>query len=241
MKRLTTTILLLLACAAASAQQHTGTAGLFHVPSADMDPAGTGRVGVYYLNGPFQSLDVNREHWGLSDAAVGYQLSFTPYRWLSISYVANVQKGEETRFFQDRHFSFKFAPIQERKGCWWPSVAIGSDDPYTSESGNWNNCFFSNFYFALSKHFYILGGSVGLHAGYRYYTREYNKKWTSFVGGLSYSPNFAPGLRILAEYTGNEVNIAADWLLWNHLLLQVGLQDFSSVSGGICYVIDFKK
>ena len=233
--------IILLCGTAAQAQQHTGNAGLFHVPSADMDEVGTARIGFYYLNDAFQSLSANTEHWGLSGTAVGYQLAYTPYKWLSVGYIANVQKGEETKYFQDRHFSIKVQPLREQEGKWWPSVAIGTDDPYTSEAGNYNNCFFSNYYLALTKHFNILGGSLGVHAGYRYYTRTYNSQWTSVVGGVSYSPNFFPGLRVLAEYTGQEVNIAADCVLWDRVMLQVGLQDFKYVSGGICFLFNLKK
>ena len=65
--------------------------------------------------------------------------------------------------------------------------------------------------------------------------KNYNSKWNGVVGGITYNPSLARSLRVIAEYTGNEVNIGADCLLWKHLLLQATLQNGKYFSGGVCF------
>ncbi|MBD9094588.1 MAG: hypothetical protein EGQ20_18980, partial [Bacteroides oleiciplenus] len=75
----------------------------------------------------------------------------------------------------------------------------------------------------------------GIHAAYRKWKRDYNRKWNGLVGGITYQPSFARNFRVIAEYTGDDINVGADCLLWKHLLLQASLQDGKYFSGGICF------
>lgn len=62
--------------------------------------------------------------------------------------------------------------------------------------------------------------------------------WNGVVGGITYRPSFARNLRAIAEYTGNEINVGADYLLWKHLFLQATLQDGKYFSGGVCFCVN---
>lgn len=62
-------------------------------------------------------------------------------------------------------------------------------------------------------------------------------EWCSWWG-ITYRPSFARNLRVIAEYTENEINVGADCLLWRHLLLQISLQDGKYFSGGVCFCIN---
>lgn len=234
------------------AQQYTGMSGLIHVPSADMDRTGDVRVGVHFLNKEFTPDVLVYDH--AKYHTMTHYLSITPFRWIEIGYTCTLLRYFKIRngvncldevglYRKDRYFSVKLQPICEKTGKWWPSIAIGTNDPYSA----WNkkkagesigNSFFSNIYIVMSKHFIWRKNSWGIHVAYRDWERTENKKWRGIVGGITYRPFFAKNLRAMAEYTGNEINIGADYLLWKHFLLQASLQDGKYLSGGVCFQIN---
>ncbi len=95
--------------------------------------------------------------------------------------------------------------------------------------------FFKNYYVAATKHFDVRGEGLSVNLAYRYWPNADNKKWQGVVGGITYNPSFVPGLRVVAEYTGDDVNLGADYLLLGHLFLQVCLQNGKYLSAGLCY------
>ena len=234
-----------------SAQQYTSMSGLIHVPSADMDEAGEARIGVHFLNKEFtpdeafNCLGKGKYH------TTDHYLSITPFSWIELGYTCTLMKGlknsnkDDIGFYhKDRYFSVKVRPLKE--GKWWPSIAIGSNDPWTTfdkkdEEGRtekYRNQIFCNYYIAATKHLALRNHVIGVHVAYRKWKRDYNNKWNGIVGGITYNPSFARNLRAIAEYTGNEINIGADYLLWKHFLLQASLQDGKYFSGGVCFQIN---
>lgn len=237
----------------AVAQQYTGTTGLIHTPSAEINKEGTARIGAHFLTKEF-SPQVFSYNTGT------YYLSITPFSWVEIAYTCTLLKGngKDTNgnwekktgyYYQDRYFSLKLRPLKE--GKYWPAIAIGTNDPYStnkkrnkvqvpmdegkSHNGDGKSQHFCNYYIAVTKHFPIKKNQIGIHAAYRKWKRDYNSKWNGLVGGITYQPSFAPDLRVIAEYTGDDINIGADCLLWRHLLLQASLQNGKYFSGGICF------
>lgn len=251
----------LLACLPVYAQQYTGMSGLIHVPSADMDKEGDARLGVHFLNREF-TPDVLK-YGGKKYHTMTHYLSITPFKWLEIGYTCTLLRDAKTRdwvednnsvglYRKDRYFSAKIQFFAEKEGKWWPSFAVGTNDTYeiwnrkdpqllteedtvAGKKQTIGNNFFSNYYFAISKHFTIKEHSLGIHLAYREWQRAKNSKWNGLVGGITYRPSFAKKLRAIAEYTGNEINIGTDCLLWKHLLLQAALQDGKYFSGGVCF------
>ena len=237
----------------AAAQQYTGTTGLIHTPSAEMNKEGTARIGVHFLAKEFSPQP-------FSYNTGTYYLSITPFSWVEIAYTCTLQKGSRKDvdgnwekktgyYYQDRYFSLKLRPLKE--GKYWPAIAIGTNDPYgtngknnkadiPANEGKSNNDdgksqYFCNYYIAATKHFPINNHQIGIHAAYRKWKRDYNRKWNGLVGGITYQPCFAKNLRVIAEYTGGDINVGADCLLWKHLLLQTSLQDGKYFSGGVCF------
>ena len=232
---------------ASTAQQYSSMSGLIHTPSADMCPAGEARIGVHYLNKGMLPDEYNFEG-NKYNTGTAY-LSITPFSWIEVGYTFTLMKGykvdlqhpEEPRksgfYHKDRHLSVKLRPIKEKEGKWWPSIAVGSDDPVNS-SGSDGSRYFRNYYAAATKHFDIKRHLIGVHVSYRRWERDSNHKWNGVVGGITYQPSFQQNLRFIAEYTGNEVNIGFDWKLWKHLLIQSSLQDGKYFSGGLCFCIN---
>ena len=240
-----TYIKLLFAAAAISmttalrAQEYSGITGLFQVPSAEMAPEGTARIGVYYMSKEFipDKITFNGERFNTTNHFLG----ITPFSWIEISYICTLLKAYKNNddsqksgyYMKDRHFSVKIRPLKE--GKWWPAIALGYQDPgRTVEDKGGEAAYFSNYYAVATKHIPCWGSELGVTVAYRHYRGSMNEKWNGIAGGLSFRPAFAKDLRALVEYTGDDVNVAVDYLLLKHFFLQAGLQDGKHFTGGVC-------
>lgn len=225
----------------AVAQQYNGTSGLIHVPSAEMNHEGDVRFGSHFMNKamtPDTGFIFNGEKYNTFD----YYLSITPYNWIELSYTCTERlisrPGDAAVVYgaKDRYFSAKVQPLKE--GKYYPAVAIGCNDVATTIY-NPNNTsaqlYFTNYYLAATKHLCFSGNELGVTLAYRHYFRGYNAKWNGLVGGLTFRPSFFPQARAIVEYTGNEVQVGVDALLWRHLLIQASLKDFKYPNFGLCF------
>lgn len=217
------------------AQEYTGITGMMHVPTAEMAPAGTARVGAFYLNGEFTPEKLR--YLGDKYGTYNHFLAIAPFSWVELSYVCtllkNAKNNGETQkvgyYNKDRHFCVKIRPLKE--GKYWPALALGAQDPTNTKEGD--NTYFKNYYVAASKHLNWKGHELGLHLAYRYYRSDFNAKWRGVAGGITYRPAFAPNSRAMVEYTGSDVNVALDCYLWRLLFVQAGLQNGKYFSGGL--------
>ena len=220
------------------AQEYTGITGMMHVPTAEMAPVGTARVGAFYLNGEFTPEKLR--YMGDKYGTYNHFLAIAPFSWVELSYVCtllkNAKNNGETQkvgyYNKDRHFCVKIRPLKE--GKYWPALAFGAQDPTrTVEDKGGNYAYFNNFYATASKHLNWKGHELGLHLAYRYYRSDFNAKWRGVAGGITYRPAFAPNSRAMVEYTGSDVNVALDCYLWRLLFVQAGLQNGKYFSGGL--------
>lgn len=234
-------VLLMVASFAASGQQYTGLSGMMHVPTGEMGKEGEAHVGTHFLNRNM-TPDTGFLYEGNKYHTFDYYLSVTPFSWLEMSYVCTERQhlceDDVVRYQRkDRYLSFKIQPLKE--GWAWPSLAVGCNDIATtireSQYRSDVQLYFQNYYVTATKHFYLLAHEFSVTLAYRRFNRHYNAKWNGLVGGVAYRPGFFPQGRLMLEYTGNEVQIGADALLWNHLLIQASLKDFRYPNFGICY------
>lgn len=240
-------VFLWMECPSAWAQLYTGLSGLINTPSADMNEEGTARIGGYFMNKHFTPDDNGINGFiydGKKYNTADFYLSITPFKWIELGYTFTLQKTlaeghDKPKYNQkDRYFSIKLNPLRE--GRYHPAIAIGSNDFLGSPTkrhahGGSGAGYFCNYYIATTKHFKPHGHDISVNLAYRYCPNVYNEKWEGVVGGITYRPSFAKNLRAIAEYTGDEINIGADCLLWKHLLLQASLQDGKYFSGGVCF------
>ena len=229
------------------AQLYTGLSGLIHTPSAEMNEEGTARIGGFFMNKHFTPDDdgtygfiYNGEKYNTAD----FYLSVTPFRWMEIGYTFTLQKSliegyEKPKYNQkDRYFSVKLNPLRE--GKYHPAIAVGANDfigSPTKRHGNGGSGagYFCNYYIVATKHFAPGGQRIGLHVAYRHCPQVYSEKWEGVVGGVTWQPKGMPNLRAIVEYTGHEVNIGADCLLWRHLFLQAAMVEGRYFTGGLCF------
>lgn len=255
MKRIKIILLfLMLGSIAVFAQQYTGMNGLIHVPSADMDDEGSIRIGTHFLNKHFlpnKAFDLNVSFPSLNKGkynTMDFYASITPFSWMEIGYTITLRKSNHSNMAsdhdisycrKDQYFSLKVQSIKE--GKWWPSIALGTNDPITTggKKGTGSetnlNQHFANYYMAATKHFVISNQEFGTTVVYRKFKRSYNSRWNGLVGGITCRPSFARNFRAIVEWTGCDVNAGIDCVLWKHLMLQASLQKGQYPSAGICY------
>jgi hypothetical protein len=243
----------------ARAQQYTGLSGLLQTPSGEMQAEGTALVGGSFLNKAFTPEAFS---FGGKYHTANYYVALTPYRWVEVAFACTLMKngrrdananiiddGSTRYYYQDRYFSVKLQPLRE--GKYWPSITVGANDPigtkgsgnaaYTAgnenkpSNGDGKSQYFSNYFIAASKHLDTRVGEWGAHVAYRHFKRDYNARWNGVTAGVTFRPDFARNLRAVVEYTGQEVNVGADWLLWKHLFVQGILQDGKHVSATACF------
>ena len=235
MKRRIATILLAWTCAiAAIAQNYAGMSGLINVPTGCMNAEGDAQLGAYFLN---KAATPDAFSYNTYDAF----MNITPFWFVEIGYTITLFKNEKGRYDnKDRNFSVKLAPIRETK--YVPAIAIGAQDVVGTglhwREKNSGNSYFSNIYIAATKHFKLGGQTLGATLAYRYCGSKYNEKWQGVIGGVTYRPSFAPDARAVVEYTGHEVNVGIDYLLFRHFLLQAFLTDGKHFSCGITYRVN---
>lgn len=221
-------------------QQYTGISGFLHIPSAEMNYEGDARIGAHFLH-MSMTPDTGFLFRGEKYNTFDYYLSATPYRWLELSYTCTKRKivrpmiGDIVYGAKDCYLSVKIRPLEE--GKYYPAIAIGGNDLGTTVFNKDRSdvqLYFSNLYIAATKHFSFGGNELGLNLAYRHFFRGYNSKWNGFVGGISFRPAFFPQARAIVEYTGNELLVGADALLWQHVLIQASMKDFKYFNFGLC-------
>ena len=225
---------------ASSAQQYTGTSGMAHIPTAEMHHEGDALIGAHFLN-KAMTPDTGFLFAGEKYNTFDYYVALTPFSWIEMSYVCTERmhaKDEQTghiKWSKDRYASVKIQPLKE--GKYYPALAIGCNDVLTSafyEDKPNVQLYFTNAYVAATKTFTFSGNELGMTVAYRHFFRSYNAKWSGIVGGITFRPSFFPQWRLMAEYTGNEILLGTDVLLWQHLRLQASLKDFKYANAGLC-------
>ena len=236
-----------------SAQLYTGMSGMIHVPDAEMFDEGEAQIGAYYMNHNFlpwsnksgyKSFQYNGKPYNTAD----FYLSITPFKWIQIGYTFTLFKTLDPGYDKpkynrkDRYISLKLNPIRERK--WVPAIAIGSNDFLGSatkrhKGGKETSGYFCNYYLAATKHFgFIPKSEIGVTVAYRYAPNDYFKKWEGVVGGVTWRPTWYKNWRVIAEWSGNGVNIGSDILLWKHLFVQAAMIECRYFSGGLSYRVN---
>lgn len=214
------------------AQQYTGLTGLIHTPSAFTGAEGDYRISGHWLDS--HTLPAFFRWDGEPYSSVQFAAGITPFEWVEIAYSFILLKNHRTDgrlgyYHKDQLFSVKLRPIPE--GPWWPAVAVGGYDVFTSFSSG--NRYHSNLFAAASKTVKLGGERLGITVAYRRWMDEGNSRWNGFTGGVEYTPSLLPALTAAAEWTGCDVNVGVSALLFGHIRLQASLLDWRWPSAGI--------
>lgn len=256
LKTICVLIVLFLSCNITKAQLTDGMTGLLHMPNAEMQKDGTTVIGGNFLN---KHNMPNNGWWGYN--TYNYFINITFFSRLEISYICTLVQGKNNGYHwpiytygkfvnQDRHFAAKFQVIKEEE--WWkymPSLVLGVSDPTTganshnytdfATSGNQNG-FFNRWFVAVTKHFQIPYGELGLHATYLYNKRT-DYPLNGLGWGINFRPDFHKNLNVIIEHDTKTLNVGAIYSLWaDHFNFLFELQDGKYVSCGLVYKVNLK-
>lgn len=237
------------------AQLTDGMTGLLHMVNAEIQKDATFMLGGNILH----KENIPSKWWWGNYNTYNYYLNITILERIEVAYICTLVQGKPNGFWpeitygkfvnQDRHFAGKIQLVKE--GEWWqhmPAIAIGVSDPTTgggSEYTDMNitgsgNGFFNRWFAAITKHFHIPYGELGIHATYLYNKRtDYPLNGPAF--GVNFRPNFHKNLNIIAEYDAKTINIGAIYSLWaDHFNFLFELQKGKYISAGIVYKVNLK-
>lgn len=232
------------------AQYSYGVTGLLHTPSAEMQPDKTVMIGGGFLN---NQITPPRFYFN----TYNYYLNVTIFPWLEVAYTCTLFTAESLGLDkhgysgftnQDRYFSVRLRLLKE--GQFWqhmPAIVVGTSDPFTSSGGGIianngetvKNGYFSRFYISMTKHIPVKEGRLGAHVSYLYNQRK-DYPLNGLGIGLSFAPTCLQNLEVILECDTYDVIFGAHYLLFNHFMLQIMLQDGKYFSGGITYQFRLK-
>ena len=225
----------------ASAQTVIGTPGLMNIPTAEVREGCTFDGGASFIQSDLLSDAINY-NTGL------YYINFAPFSFFDITLRETLVKdhkqpdnpNSEVGFYQqDRSLSLRVQPIREKDGKWWPSILIGSNDFYESHGIS----DYATVYGVITKSFSLRGvGKLSATAGFAKPIRK-GTLYDGPFGGASFSPNFAPMVRVMGEYDTRGVNIGIGAHLFRHLNLTCFTREFKGISATVSYqyTIRFKR
>ena len=237
------------------AQLTDGITGLLHMPNAEVQKDATLMLGGNFLN---KHNLPNDAWWGYD--TYNYYLNINVLDRIEISYICTLVQGKNNGYWpqqtwgkftnQDRHFAGKIQLVKE--GEWWkhmPAIAIGVSDPTTGSggdyldmnvSGNILNGFFNRWFAAVTKHFQIPYGELGVHATYLYNKRT-DYPLNGLGWGINFRPDFHKNLNVIIEHDTKTLNVGAIYSLWaDHFNFLFELQDGKYVSCGLVYKVNLK-
>lgn len=250
-------IILLFSHTICKAQLTDGMSGLLHMPNAVFQKDGTFMIGGNYLN--YRKVPFITEKHIYN--TFNYFINITFLNRLEISYICTLNQGIPNHPYwpestwgkfknQDRHFAAKLLITKENQWSeYMPAIAIGVSDPTTGEEGvdftnmstkGYSNGYFNRWYIAISKHFEIPIGKLGIHTAYLYNNRtDYPLNGPAF--GINFRPNFHKNLNIIAEYDAKTINLGATYALWaDHFNFLFELQEGKYISAGLVYKVNLK-
>ena len=223
----------------ASAQTVLGTPGLMNVPTAEVRDGFTFDGGASLLQKELMS-DAMSYNTGL------YYVSFAPFPFFDVTFRETLIKCRKSAtdsrvgfYQQDRSLSLRVRPLRERDGRWWPSLLVGANDCYSDHGGS----YYAAVYGVLTKTVPLTGvGTISATAGYARPIRE-GVLYDGLFGGASFSPSFAPDVRLMGEYDTRGINIGIGAHLFRHLNLTCFTREFRGISATLSYqyTVTFKR
>lgn len=237
------------------AQLTDGMTGLLHMPNAEMQKDATFMMGGNLLN----KHNIPSKSWWGNYNTYNYYVNITFFDRVELAYICTLVQGKPNGFWpestygkfcnQDRHFAGKIQLVKE--GEWWkhmPAIAVGVSDPTTGGGSEYadmsvagsGNGFFNRWFAAMTKHFDVKVGELGIHATYLYNKRtDYPLNGPAF--GLNFRPHIHRNLNVIAEYDAKTINVGAIYSLWaDHFNVLFELQEGKYISAGLTYKVILK-
>lgn len=219
-----------------------------NIPTAEVRQGGTFDGGVSLLQSELEAVPTyynnTAERKEFYNTGL-YYVYFAPFSFFDVTLRETLLKcqkastGEFGFYQQDRSLSARLQPLREKEGKWWPSVLFGANDFYSSHGKS----YYAAAYGVLTKTLPIKGlGKFAVTAGYAKPIHE-GFLYDGAFGGASFSPAFAPMVRVMGEYDTRGYNVGIGAHLFHHLNLTCFTRELKGISATISYqyTITFKQ
>lgn len=238
-RRFGVALLLALSFLPASAQTVIGTPGLMNIPTAEVREGCTFDGGVSFMQKDLQAENMYYNTWL-------YYINFSPFSFFDLTLRETLIKTQKSAsdprvgfYQQDRSLSLRVRPIREKEGKWWPSVLVGANDFFSAHGDS----YYAAVYGVVTKTLPLKRvGTFSVTAGFAKPIRA-GLLYDGVFGGASFSPNFAPMVRVMGEYDTRGVNVGLGAQLFRHLNLTCFTREFKGISATVSYqyTIRFKR
>lgn len=216
------------------AQNSVGVTGGIHIPTAEMQPAGTLMAG----GGSVSERAMPR---GASYADTHhYFVNFTMFPALEVGLNFTLLKLNGSRRYnnQDRNGNVRLRLWKQGKG-WMPQVVVGSNSLFSDVGDSrWEA-----YYIVASRHMGVgRGGTLLATAGYYIPIGEHKDFYNKPFVGIAWETPFLPArynrimtINFLAEYDSHQINYGVRCELFRHLLCSVAWTDLTRWTWNITF------
>ena len=237
----------LMASASSRAQTVIGTPGLMNIPTAEVRAGGTFDGGASLMQKELEAVPTyynNTEKRQEFYNTGLYYIYFSPFSFFDVTLRETLSKSQKSTgelgfYQQDRSLSLRVQPIREKEGQWWPSVLIGANDFFSSHGDS----YYAAVYGVVTKTLPVR--SLGVFSATAGFARPIRMGvlYDGVFGGVSFSPVFAPQLRVMGEYDTRGFNVGIGAQLFRHLNLTCFTREFKGISATVSYqyTITFKR
>lgn len=221
-----------------TAQNSVGVTGLIHIPTAEMQPAGTLLVGGGDVSRLMIPGDIR------SESLHHYYLNFTMFSWIETSLNFTLLKLNGAKHYnnQDRNGSVRVRLWKEWHGL--PQVVVGSNSLFCEGGSSWWEAYYV---VATRTLHFARTGRLALTAGYYFPWGKYAAYYNRPFGGISYTPPLLPPryeklmtVSLLTEYDSHQWNYGARLTLLDRVLFTMALTDGRSRTWQLGYKVYLK-
>ena len=217
-------------------QSVSGTAGLFHIPSAKMFPEKTFIIGASYIPKPyFQRFD-RRVNPGMPTYL---NVSLFPFMEVMFRYTheLNMRVNPTTKYYPDRMMTFRFRVLKEKK--WIPAIVLGFQDitKALGLSSTANN--YSASYVVGTKGFEVGPLNVDTTLGFAYDLKNLpSEEYKGFFGGIEIAHKSLPFTALMVEHNSHQPILGIRHLFMDRLQLMFGIWDLKKMTMNLSYHVN---
>lgn len=228
-----------------NAQEMLGHTGGFNIPTAEMNPSGTFRIGINYMEKGMNvpELNTNDHRWLFNYDTFNYFVNFTFFNWFEATFRETILESnsygqkEDYKLFreQDRSITIKIRPLTE--GKYHPAIALGCTDPYSFTGHH----IYASAWGAMTKniHSKVLHSTFTTTIGYSKAFDD-SEMYDGIFAGLKWTPDFWSQGHLMVEYDTKGINIGIMTTLWKHIGIYCFTREFEMINAGFKYETTIK-
>lgn len=232
--RMILVFILMLVFTSLKGQSVSGTAGLFHIPSAMMFPEKTFIIGASYIPKPYFQRSGRRLNPGMPTYL---NITLFPFMEVMFRYTheLNMRVNPTTKYYPDRMMTFRFKVLKEKK--WIPAIVLGFQDITKAigiSSTKANN--YSASYIVGTKGYNFNTLSIYSTLGYAYDLKNLQSEdYKGIFGGIEVTHKSLPLTSLILEHNSKQPIFGIRHFFIDRFQLMLGVWDFKKLTINLSY------